>query len=179
MPEIGAGADVVCRDADDLADGALVQQPAHGLELGGQEGVGRGADEEALGSGKLDDLVCLLEAVGQGLFAVDVLAGLQGGHGQAVVGGGIGEDDDDVHLRVCQHLVGGVNLGDVPARGGCLGGLRVQVRAAHRPQVLEHRAERSKIVIAVYPCPDHTVSEYSFFHTVNSFSVVCVFILFD
>ena len=164
VPEVRAGADVVCGDADDLADGALIQELAHGLELGSQEGVGSGADEEALLFCKLDDLVGLLEAVGQGLFAVDMLAGLQRCHGQAVVGGGIGEDDDDVDLGVIKHLLGSVDLGDVPALGRCLGGLHVQVRAAHGAQVFEHGAEGAEVVVAVDTGADDAIAKNFFFH---------------
>ncbi len=169
MPEVGAGSHIVGRDADDLADGALVQQLAHGLELRGQEGVGRGAHKETLFRGKFHDLIGLLEACGQGLFAVDMFAGLQGGHGQAVVGGGVGEDDDDVHLGVRQHLLRGVDLGHVPARSGGLGGLHVQIRAAHRAQILEHGTQSAEIVVAVHAGADDAVTENFFFHAFLSF----------
>ena len=164
VPEVRAGADVVCGDADDLADGALIQELAHGLEFGGQEGVGRGTHKEALRSGKLDDLIRLLQARGQGLFAVDMLAGLQGSHGQAVVGGGVGENDDDVHLGIRQHFLRRVDLGDVPARGGGLGGLHVQVRAAHGAQVFEHGAEGAEVVVAVDTGADDAIAKNFFFH---------------
>ena len=155
VPQVGAGAHVVGRHADDLPDLAVIDQLPDSLELRGQEGVRGAAHKQALFFRKSHNLMGLLQAGSQRFLAVDVLAGLQGLHGQTVVGAGVGENQDNVHRRVCQHLLRGVDLGDVPALCRRLGCFRVQIRAAHRAYILVHRAQVAQIGIAEGAAADH------------------------
>ena len=167
VPEVRPGADIVCGYIDDLADCAFIDELPDSLEFRAEEGVRRCADEKTLLFGIFHDLIGLFQAGGQGLLTVDMLAGLQRLHGQAVVGGGIGENKDDVDFGIRHHLVGGVYLGNVPALCRGPGCLRVQIGTAHRAHVLVHGAEIPQIMVAIGAGADDAESENFFFHDVS------------
>ena len=72
--------------ADRLADPAVIDQLAAGLPAAAQERVRGAAQQHALGLGGLDGLAAVLAVDRQRLFAVDVLAGRDGGHVHFEVG---------------------------------------------------------------------------------------------
>ncbi len=80
MPVLVAAAHHEGSGGDWRADGPGVDQLATGLESATQEGVGRTADAQPFGGRQFEHRLALRAGEGEGLLAVDLLAGGQGGH---------------------------------------------------------------------------------------------------
>jgi hypothetical protein len=165
------GADIVCRHVDDLADGAFVQQFSNRLNSGVRKVSGAEPTKRPFSAAN-STIIGLFKAVGQGLFAVYMLAGLQGGHGQAVVGSGVGQNDDDINFGIRQHFFGGVDFGNIPACSGSFCRFGVQVRTAHRAQVFEHGTEGAEVMVAIDAGTNYAIAKNSFFHLQSPFHLL-------
>ena len=95
MPALVAGGAEEGGAADRLADGAIVDELAGCLVGAAEEGVGRAADAQALGFGRVDQLLRFGQADAQRLLRMDVLAGGDRLEADLDMGAGHGEVDDD------------------------------------------------------------------------------------
>ena len=133
-----------------------------------EEGVGRRADAQALAVGEGLEVQAVLDGEDEGLLGVDVLAGLEDGGGDAVVGVGDGEVDDDVDGVVDEEGVDGLGL-DVEFLGALLGGGEDDVGDGADLEAAEERreAEVGGRDVAAADDPDaelvsHLVSSFDF-----------------
>ena len=140
VPVLHAVAEHGGAEGDRLADEALVQQLAHRLEAAAEEGVGRGADVEALLLRDLEHRLRVVEVDRERLLVVDGLAGLQRHHADLGVGGGDGEVHDELDVRVGHQLLDGEGL-DAELVGAGLGAVGEHVGDADDGGVVEGGAE--------------------------------------
>ena len=110
VPGLGAVTEHVGEGGDGFADGAGVDDLAGGLDAAAEDGVGRAADAEFAFLGFLEDLETFLVGEGEGFFAVDVLAGAEGGEVDADVGGGDGEVENGVDVGIGEEFLDGAGL---------------------------------------------------------------------
>ena len=125
-----AGAEHEGGEGDGLADGAILDELAGGLDAGAHEGVGAQPISSFFLAARSIILLGFIAADAQGLFGVGVLAGLQGVHGDRArapwARSGSGSTSMD---GSSMHLIDAADLGDAELGGLRLGGLRVQIRA--------------------------------------------------
>ena len=114
---------------DRLADPAIVDQFAAGLDPAAEEGIGGAADKHAPGLGRGQRAGAVFAVDGQWFFAVDVLAGFDGGQVDLGVGLGHGQVEHDLDLGIGQQFLNGVEPGDAELFGLGLGAPHIQVRA--------------------------------------------------
>ena len=95
----------VRRAAGDLADGTVVDQMPRMLVCAAEECVWSGTDANALLFRTSRKILSFLHREHEGLFGIDVLAGVDHGFGDFVVRGGDGEIDDDVNVSRLQKTV--------------------------------------------------------------------------
>ena len=110
----------------DVTQHAAVDDVAGGLRGRAEEGIGRGAEVEALFGGKLHQLGGVGQLHRQHLFGVHVFARFEQALDDRVVGGGGGQVDDDFNRFVGQDFVEGQGLEAVfLGRGGGFFGVLV------------------------------------------------------
>lgn len=102
------------------AEPAAVDQLTDVLKAAAEEGIRGAADEQALFLRELDQLFALRERHGEGLFRVDVLAGLERGEVVLIVRLRRGQVEHEVDVRVRDQLhAGRIGLRDAVLRGLC------------------------------------------------------------
>jgi hypothetical protein len=117
--------------SDDLADRPGVDQLAHGLVSGTEEGVRCSADQQPLSVREVQHASGFGAAHGERLLVVNRLACLQCRQRNHTVGLGRGQVEHDLDRRVGQQLLDGQHAGHAELDCLCLGGLAAQVGASH------------------------------------------------
>ena len=102
VPAFGAGRQHERRAGERLADPAVIDELARGLQAGAQDGVRRAAQAQAFAVRQFQHFVRFRRVQGERLFAVSVLAGFEHLLADARVDLGHGEVDDDLDGRVGQ-----------------------------------------------------------------------------
>ena len=104
--------------ARDPAEPAAVDQLTDVLKAAAEEGIRGAADEQALFLRELDQFFALRERHGEGLFRVDVLAGLERSEVVLIVRLRRGQVEHEVDVRVRDQLhAGRIGLRDAVLRG--------------------------------------------------------------
>jgi hypothetical protein len=93
------------RRADRLADPAVVDELAAGLDAAAEEGVRRAADAHAFGLRRRQQRPALFAGDGQRFFVVDGFPRLHRRHRHVVVRVGDGEVDDDLDVGIGEKFV--------------------------------------------------------------------------
>ncbi len=91
-----------------LTELALVDQLAGQLMGAAQEGIGRRADPQAFPFGALLQVQPFLDRQHEGLFRIDVLAGVEDLPGDPIVNGRHRQVDDDVDIIGLEQAVDGL-----------------------------------------------------------------------
>ena len=101
-------------DGNRRADPAVVDELATGLDAAAEEGIRRAAQQQAVLAGVFHLLDAVLTGAGQRLFAIGVLAGLQGHHIDELMLIGRGQVQHQLDLGIVHDLLVRENgLGDV------------------------------------------------------------------
>ena len=100
MPTLVSGQHQEGGAAERLADAAGIDQRSCRLVRAAEERIGRAADPEPFGRGRLDQPAALGERNRQRLFEIDMLAGGDGVEGHRHVGLWDGEVEDDLDPRI-------------------------------------------------------------------------------
>ena len=129
VPPLVTGDEHERRRRHRLADGALVDELAAGLQSAAEERVRRGAEAQASRPSRLDQPLPVLERDGEGLLVVDPLAGIQRRLGDRGVGIRCGEIENDLDRRVGQQLGDGANGRHAVLRGPLRRPLRHRIGA--------------------------------------------------
>ena len=118
--------------ARDPAEPAAVDQLTDVLKAAAEEGIRGAADEQALFLRELDQLFALRERHGEGLFRVDMLAGLERGEVVLIVRLRRGQVEHEVDVRVRDQLhARRIGLRDAVLRGLALRLFQTARRARH------------------------------------------------
>ncbi len=137
MPALVAMAGHEGGGRDRLADPAVVDQFAAGLNPSAQKSVGRAPEEHPLGLGRRQRADAVFAGHGQRFFAINMLARLDGRQVDLRVGLGDGEVQDDLDGRVAQQFLDRAGPGDAELLGFGPGAAQVEIRAGGDLQDLE------------------------------------------
>ena len=151
------------------ADIAVVEQLAAGLDAAAHKRVGRDADEQPLFTAERKKLSRVLAVDRHRLLAVRVLSGFQRLNGDAVMLLRRRQVDDDLDLRIGEHVVHRlVNHRDIPVGGGLGAALGDQVAdALDRDDRMKELRKVFQINRADIAVSDNADSD--FFHRISSF----------
>src|SRR5215208_6018059 len=171
VPVLGAVAEHERRYGDGLSDDPLVHDLAACLEAAAEEGVRGAADPEISLGGHFHYPPPVLQANGERLLGVYMLAGLQSRQGDRGVDDRNRQVEDDLDLFVSQQLLRAACLGHAVRLRLGFGPLQYEVRTGDDLDVVEYSSVL-QIDAADLAAPDYADSHRRIFADGRSFQLV-------